>query len=72
VLGVAVLAAVFSGAGGFETPQRFVDGVVPALWAGAAVLAAGGLAALLIPRRVAAAPTALVFAPAAVPEPAAA
>ena len=29
VLGVAVLAAVFTGAGGFETPQAFVDGLVP-------------------------------------------
>ena len=36
VLGVAVLAAVFTGAGGFETPQAFVDGLVPALWVGAA------------------------------------
>jgi EmrB/QacA subfamily drug resistance transporter len=49
VLGVAVLAAVFTGAGGFETPQAFVDGLAPALWVGAAVLVAGGLAALLIP-----------------------
>jgi EmrB/QacA subfamily drug resistance transporter len=49
VLGVAVLAAVFTGAGGFETPQAFVDGLVPALWAGAGVLVLGGLAALLIP-----------------------
>jgi EmrB/QacA subfamily drug resistance transporter len=49
VLGVAVLAAVFTGSGGFETPQAFVDGLVPALWVGAAVLVAGGLAALLIP-----------------------
>jgi EmrB/QacA subfamily drug resistance transporter len=49
VLGVAVLAAVFTGSGGFEGPQAFVDGLVPALWAGAGVLLAGGLAALLIP-----------------------
>jgi EmrB/QacA subfamily drug resistance transporter len=51
VLGVAVLAAVFTGAGGFETPQMFVAGLVPALWVGAGVLVAGGLAALLIPRK---------------------
>ena len=51
VLGVAVLAAIFTGAGGFETPQAFVDGLVPALWAGAAVLVAGGLLALLIPAK---------------------
>ena len=51
VLGVAVLAAVFTGAGGFASPQAFVDGLVPALWVGAAVLVGGGLAALLIPGR---------------------
>jgi EmrB/QacA subfamily drug resistance transporter len=51
VLGVAVLAAVFTGAGGFETPQAFVDGLVPALWVGAAVLVAGGLVALLVPAK---------------------
>ncbi len=49
VLGVAVLAAVFTARGGFETPQAFVDGVRPALWVGAAVLAAGALTALLVP-----------------------
>ena len=42
VLGVAVLAAVFAGAGGFASPQAFVDGLVPAMWVGAAVLSAGG------------------------------
>jgi EmrB/QacA subfamily drug resistance transporter len=49
VLGVAVLGAVFTGAGDFASPQAFVDGLVPALWVGAAVLVGGGLAALLIP-----------------------
>jgi hypothetical protein len=48
---VAVLAAVFTGAGGFESPRAFVDGLVPALWVGAAVLALGGLIALLVPGR---------------------
>jgi cytochrome c biogenesis factor len=51
VLGVAVLASVFSGAGDFTSPQAFVDGLVPALWVGAAVLAAGALIALLVPGR---------------------
>jgi len=61
VLGVAVLAAVFTGAGGFETPQAFVDGLVPALWAGAGVLALGGLLALLIPgKRPSGAPAAVI------------
>jgi EmrB/QacA subfamily drug resistance transporter len=51
VLGVAVLASVFSGAGDFTSPQAFVDGLVPALWVGAAVLAAGALIALFVPGR---------------------
>ncbi|MEA2134312.1 MAG: hypothetical protein QOC68_2221 [Solirubrobacteraceae bacterium] len=68
VLGVAVLAAVFSGSGGYESGQAFVDGLRAALWVGAAVLAAGAVAALLVPgRRRAAAP---VVAADAVPAPA--
>jgi EmrB/QacA subfamily drug resistance transporter len=51
VLGVAVLAAVFSGSGGYESGQAFVDGLRAALWVGAAVLAAGAVAALLVPGR---------------------
>ncbi len=51
VLGVAVLASVFSGAGDFTSPQAFVDGLIPALWVGAAVLAVGALIALLVPGR---------------------
>ena len=49
VLGVAVLASVFSSAGGYESPQAFVDGVTAALPIGAGVLAAGALIALLVP-----------------------
>jgi EmrB/QacA subfamily drug resistance transporter len=51
VFGVAVLASVFSRYGGYESPQAFVDGLIPAVWVGAAVVAAGALAALFIPRR---------------------
>jgi hypothetical protein len=51
VLGVAVLAAVFSSAGGYESGQAFVDGLRPALYVGAAVLAVGAGAALLVPGR---------------------
>jgi MFS transporter len=51
VLGVAVLATVFTGAGGFESPSAYVDGLIPAVWVGAAVLAVGALAALLVPGR---------------------
>jgi EmrB/QacA subfamily drug resistance transporter len=51
VLGVAVLSTVFTSAGSFATPQAYVDGLVPAVWVGAAVLAVGALVALLVPGR---------------------
>jgi EmrB/QacA subfamily drug resistance transporter len=51
VLGVAVLASVFTGAGGYTSPQAYVDGLIPAVWVGAAVLAVGALVALLVPGR---------------------
>jgi EmrB/QacA subfamily drug resistance transporter len=51
VFGVAVLASVFSSHGGYESGQAFADGLVPAIWIGAAVVAAGALAALAIPAR---------------------
>jgi EmrB/QacA subfamily drug resistance transporter len=63
VLGVAVLAAVFSHRGGFESGDAFVSGYQPALLIGAAVLAAGAVAALLIPRRRRAQAPAPVLAP---------
>ena len=53
-LGVAVLASVFSAQGGYESPQAFSDGTVPALWIGAAVVALAALVALMIPGRRAA------------------
>ena len=51
VLGVAVLASVFTGAGGYTSPQAFVNGLVPAMWVGVAVLAAGALVVLALPFR---------------------
>jgi EmrB/QacA subfamily drug resistance transporter len=51
VLGVAVLASIFAHSGGYGTPETFTDGLVPAIWAGAAVVAAGSAIALLIPRK---------------------
>jgi EmrB/QacA subfamily drug resistance transporter len=51
VFGVAVLASVFASYGGYESGPAFVDGLTPAVWAGAAVVAVGALVALLIPRR---------------------
>jgi EmrB/QacA subfamily drug resistance transporter len=49
VLGVAVLASVFTGAGGYGSPQAFVSGLGPALWVGVALLAAGAVAVLVFP-----------------------
>jgi MFS family permease len=49
VLGVAVLASVFTGSGGYTSPQAFVDGLTPALWVGVAVLALGALVVLALP-----------------------
>jgi MFS family permease len=51
VLGVAVLATVFSDAGGTGSPEAYVDGLLPAVWVGAAVLALGALVALLVPAK---------------------
>jgi MFS family permease len=49
VLGVAVLASVFTGSGGYSSAQAFVDGLTPALWVGVSVLAAGALTVLAVP-----------------------
>jgi EmrB/QacA subfamily drug resistance transporter len=49
VLGIAVLATVFTGHGGYATPQAFVHGLVPAMWVGVAVLAAGAAIAAALP-----------------------
>jgi EmrB/QacA subfamily drug resistance transporter len=51
VLGVAILASVFTGAGGYTSAQAFVDGLVPAMWVGAGVLAVGALVVLALPFR---------------------
>ncbi len=51
VFGVAVLASLFSHYGGYESPERFSDGLVVATWVGAAVVAGGAVLALLIPPR---------------------
>ena len=51
VLGIAVLASVFSSAGGYASGRAFVDGLAPAVFAGAGVVGAAVAAALLIPGR---------------------
>jgi EmrB/QacA subfamily drug resistance transporter len=49
VLGIAVLATVFTSHGSYLSPQAYVSGLVPALWLGAAVLAGGALIAAALP-----------------------
>src|SRR5437762_5494176 len=44
VLGVAVLAAVFAHVGGYQSGQAFTDGMVPAVWIGAAIVLLGSIA----------------------------
>jgi cytochrome c biogenesis factor len=44
-----VLATIFTGSGGFESAQAYVDGLIPAVWVGAAALAVGAVVALLVP-----------------------
>ncbi|WP_062986796.1 MFS transporter [Nocardia anaemiae] len=54
-MGVAVLASVFASHGSYVDPQSFVDGLVPAVWVGAAIVAVGALVSRLLPRRITAA-----------------
>jgi EmrB/QacA subfamily drug resistance transporter len=49
VLGIAVLATVFTSHGGYTSPAAFVHGLTPAMWVGVAVLAAGALIAAALP-----------------------
>jgi hypothetical protein len=40
---------VFTNNGSYVSPQAFLDGLIPAMWVGVAVLAAGALVAALVP-----------------------
>ena len=73
VMGVAVLATIFSANGGYQSPQAFSDGVVAALPLAVVVLAIGAVLALFVPGKpVRSAGTAELRAPAGgPPEPAA-
>ena len=67
-LGVAVLTAVFVGAGGTLTPTGYVDAAIPAIWVGAGVLAVAAVISLALPsgiRRLRAAPNGAAVADAA-------
>jgi hypothetical protein len=50
VFGIAVLGAVFAARGGYASGTAFVSGLAPAVWVGAAAVAAASAAALLLPR----------------------
>jgi EmrB/QacA subfamily drug resistance transporter len=51
VFGVAIVAAVFAGAGSYASPESFIEGFTPALWVAAAVAVGGTLAAALAPAK---------------------
>ncbi|MBA3844069.1 MAG: DHA2 family efflux MFS transporter permease subunit [Actinobacteria bacterium] len=50
VFGVAVLASLFAHYGGYRSGTTFVDGMTPAVYVGAAIVALGSLAAFAIRR----------------------
>lgn len=60
VLGIAVLASVFSSQGGYTSGKAFVSGLGPAVLVGAAVVGLAVVAALTLPRRRAGGPPASV------------
>jgi len=48
-LGIAILAAVFTGAGGTFTPDGYTDAAIPAIWTGVAFLLAASVVGLFLP-----------------------
>ncbi|WEH40466.1 MFS transporter [Streptomyces sp. NBC_01218] len=50
VFGVAVLAAVFAGQGGYDTKAHYVHGLHAALWVGFVFVALGAVTAMLLPK----------------------
>jgi len=58
VLGIAILVAVFAGAGSYESAQAFSDGFGPAIGVSAALALVGALAGAVLPGRRAAIPVA--------------
>ncbi len=49
VLGISVLSTVFTSHGSYLSPQDYVNGLVPAMWVGTGVLAAGAMIAAVLP-----------------------
>lgn len=50
-MGIAILVSVFSSHGSYLSPQSYVNGLVPAVEVGAAIVAVGAVVALLLPGR---------------------
>jgi EmrB/QacA subfamily drug resistance transporter len=51
VFGIAIVVAVFAGAGSYASPAAFIDGFAPAIAVGGALALAGAAAALALPAR---------------------
>ena len=51
VFGIAIVVAVFAGAGSYASPAAFTDGFAPAIAVGGALALAGAAAALALPTR---------------------
>jgi EmrB/QacA subfamily drug resistance transporter len=51
VFGVAILASIFASSGGYGSGQHFIDGMTPALYTGAAIVALGAVLAFAIGKR---------------------
>ncbi len=67
-LGVAVLTAVFTGAGGTLTPTGYVHAAIPAVWVGAAALAVAAVISFALPSGIRR-PDPLPTSPATAPSP---
>ncbi|MBW0270269.1 MFS transporter [Nocardia sp. MH4] len=52
-MGIAVLASVFASYGAYTDPQSYVDGLVPAVWVGAGLVAVAAVIAAFLPRHTA-------------------
>jgi hypothetical protein len=51
VFGIAILVAVFTGAGGYTSAQAFSDGFAPAIGVSAGLSLLGSLVATMLPSR---------------------
>jgi EmrB/QacA subfamily drug resistance transporter len=58
VFAVAIMAAVFAGSGSFASPNLFVDGFKPAMYAAGAIALVGLLGAVVLPTKKSALPSA--------------